>query len=145
MPIQLRPCRLEDAKPCLDLFHETIHRINMRDYTKEQIDAWAPSDYDQESWASRFNDRFAYVACGSEVIVGFCDLTREGHLDRLFVSADHQRRGIARRLVEKVFSVAATNGIDEMTTDASITARPLFERIGFVVFESNLCVAEEFK
>lgn len=133
MPVQLRPFRSIDAKPCFDLFHETIHRINIRDYNEEQIDAWAPADYDQQSWATRFNDRFAYVASDSKVIVGFCDLTREGHLDRLFVSADHQRRGIARMLVGRLLDDAMSAGINVVITEASITAKPFFEQIGFEV------------
>ena len=133
MPVQLRPFRSEDAKPCLGLFHETIHRINIRDYTKDQIDAWAPADYDQESWASRFNDRFAHVACDGTTIVGFGDMTRDGHLDRLFVSTDYQRQGIARLLVERLLENATSAGLSEITTEASITAQPLFDRMGFEV------------
>ena len=133
MPIQLRPFRSEDAEPCLDLFHETVHRVNIRDYTEEQIDAWAPTDYDHESWASRFNNRFAYVACDGKVIVGFSDMTRDGHLDRLFVSADHQGQGIARLLVERLLDDAMSAGTSKITTEASITAKPFFERMGFEV------------
>jgi len=133
MPIKLRPFQSEDAKPCLDLFHETIRRVNIRDYTKEQIDAWAPADYDHESWASRFDDRFAHVACDGNTIVGFCDMTRTGHLDRLFVSADHQWQGIARLLVQRLLEDATPAGLSEITTEASITAKPFFERMGFEV------------
>lgn len=60
-------------------------------------------------------------------------MTREGHLDRLFVSADHQGRGIARGLVRRLLKDAIDHSIEEITTDASITAKPFFERMGFSV------------
>lgn len=131
--LQLRPFRLDDAEACLDLFRDCVHRINSRDYTSDQIKAWASPTIDLEAWRSRFNDRFAYVATENDGVVGFIDMTRDGHLDRLFVSADHQGRGIARRLVKRLLSDAVNSSIEEITTDASITAKPFFQRMGFSV------------
>jgi putative acetyltransferase len=131
--LQLRQFRRGDAEACLALFRDCVHRVNSRNYTPDQIVAWASATIDLETWRIRFNDRFAYVATESNRIVGFTDMIRAGHLDRLFVSADHQGCGIARRLVERLLSDASDNLIEEITTDASITAKPFFERMGFSV------------
>ena len=132
-PLQLRQFRPGDAETCLALFRDCVHRVNAQDYTHDQIMAWASPSSDLETWRARFNDRFAYVATEDDCIVGFTDMTRGGHLDRLFVSADHQGRGIARRLVERLLVDAIEHLIEEITTDASITAKPFFERMGFSV------------
>ena len=131
--LQLRSFRPEDAETCLALFRDCVHRVNSRDYDPDQIQAWASPTIDLERWRARFDDRFAYVATEDGCIVGFTDMTRDGHLDRLFVSADHQGRGIARRLVEILLRAAFDHSIEEITTDASITAKPFFERMGFSV------------
>nr|WP_233148460.1 GNAT family N-acetyltransferase [Rhodopirellula sp. MGV] len=115
------------------LFRKCVHRVNIRDYTKEQVDAWAPAEIDQDAWRERFNSRFAYVAIENNSVVGFTDMTKAGHLDRLFVSADHQGQGIARRLVEQLIHDAETEGIESISTDASITAKSFFEKMGFAV------------
>ncbi|WP_182865132.1 GNAT family N-acetyltransferase [Rhodopirellula sp. JC639] len=133
MTISLRELAPTDTDACLQLFHETVHRINVRDYSAEQVDAWAPVEIDSDRWADRFDDRFAYVAVEATRIVGFTDMTRQGHLDRLFVSADHQRRGIAGRLVERLFQDASDHEFHRITTEASITARPFFQSMGFEV------------
>jgi putative acetyltransferase len=117
----------------LVLFRDCVRRVNSRDYTQEQIEAWTSRTVDLEAWRSRFDDRFAYVVNEDDGIVGFADMTRDGHLDRLFVSADHQGRGLARQLVEKLVNDAADNSIGEITTDSSITAKPFFQRMGFIV------------
>lgn len=62
-------------------------------------------------------------------------MTTEGYLDRLFVSAQHQRQGIAQALVDKLKSDARESGLAEITTEASLTAQPFFETCGFV----NVC------
>jgi putative acetyltransferase len=131
--LKLRPFCLDDAEACLTLFRDCVHRVNSRDYSPDQIEAWASPSIDLEAWRSRFDDRFAYVAMEDDCIVGFTDMTREGHLDRLFVSADHQGRGIARGLVRRLLKDAIDHSIEEITTDASITAKPSFERMGFSV------------
>ncbi len=136
-PLHLRPFRPEDAETCLALFRDCVHRVNSRDYTPDQIMAWASPTIDLETWRARFNDRFAYVATKDDRIVGFSDMTRNGHLDRLFVSADHQGRGIARRLVERLLRDATDHSIEEITTDASITAKPFFLSRGFVVVKEQ--------
>lgn len=131
--LQLRPFRPEDAETCLALFKDCVHRVNSRDYTVDQIEAWASPTIDLETWRARFDDRFAYVATEDGYIVGFTDMTREGHLNRVFVSADHQGRGIAGGLVRRLLKDAIDHSIEEITTDASITAKPFFERMGFSV------------
>ncbi|TWU25185.1 putative N-acetyltransferase YafP [Novipirellula galeiformis] len=135
--VSIRAFVSSDSDECLHLFRDTIHRVNLRDYSPEQINAWAPPDVDLLTWARRFEDRFAYVACQAKIIVGFIDMTRLGHLDRLYVSADHQRQGIARGLVERVLRDAEQQGCQCVRTEASITAKPFFESMGFAVIKQQ--------
>ena len=48
--IWIRVYRTEDASSLTALFYDTVHRINAKDYTREQIMAWAPDDLDPEEW-----------------------------------------------------------------------------------------------
>ena len=50
----LRDCRSEDCDAIIDLFRNTVHRINIADYITTQVEAWAPNHIDAEAWdASR--------------------------------------------------------------------------------------------
>ncbi len=138
MTFAIRSFVPSDADARLQLFRECVHRVNVRDYTSEQIEAWAPPEMDATMWAKRFEGRFACVACEGAIIGGFTDITRDGHLDRLFVSAVHQRQGIARGLVERLLQHAEQQGFEYVTTEASITAKPFFEAMGFVVTKQQL-------
>jgi GNAT superfamily N-acetyltransferase len=62
--------------------------------------------------------------------VGFAELEPNGHIDRVYVSADHQRRGIGQQLLAAVMAEAQRAGIARLFTEASITARPFFEAQG---------------
>ena len=129
--LTLRRFKDIDGEHCLRLFRDTVRRINSLDYDPTQITAWASDDIDAERWIARFSGRYAHVAELGETIVGFADMTFDGYLDRLFVSADHQRQGIATALVSRLLVEAANADIDSVSADVSITALPFFARMGF--------------
>ena len=131
--MMLRPYRPDDAPALLALFRDTIRRVNVRDYTPEQIRAWASDDIDPVAWAGRFDGRYVVVAEAAGRPVGFIELEPDGHIDRLYVSADHQGQGIGRQLLTAVVAEARRRGIARLFVEASITARPFFEAQGFVV------------
>ena len=61
-------------------------------------------------------------------------MTVDGYLDRLYVHANHQRQGITTKLCDRL--EAATTA-PTITTHASVTARPFFERRGYVILRSQ--------
>lgn len=132
-PVTIRPYRPADAPALLELFRDSIRRVASRDYTAEQIAAWAPDEIDPASWADRFVGRFVVVAEVPGRPVGFAELEADGHIDRFYVSADDQRRGVGRRLLGAVVAEAVGRGLGRLTVEASQTARPFFEAGGFRV------------
>ncbi|WP_314591175.1 GNAT family N-acetyltransferase [Paenibacillus terrigena] len=137
----LRKYEDSDIEEIVTLFYETVHTINARDYSPEQLDVWASRD-DQETriaaWRSSLRRHMTYVAVMGDSIVGFADMTLEGYLDRLYVHKDAQGQGVATALVNTLESEAARLRILEINTDASVTAKSFFERRGYVVIASQI-------
>jgi putative acetyltransferase len=131
--LELRPYRPGDARALLDLFRDTVRRVNARDYGPDQVRAWASDDIDPARWSARFEGRFVRVAESDGRLAGFAELEPDGHLDRFYVSADHQRRGVGRALLAALVAEAGRLGLPRLFTEASLTARPFFEAHGFVV------------
>ena len=123
----------EDLDGLIRLFHASVRRIAIKDYTEDQVKAWAPDEADRERWASRRASRPTWVAEIDGALAGFTDLEPDGHVDMMFVHPDHQGRGVAGALLRQVEAEAARLGLDRLFTEASITARPFFERKGFRV------------
>jgi putative acetyltransferase len=131
--LHLRPYTEADATSCWRLFHDTVRRVNSRDYTPAQVNAWANADIDPEPWFRRFDGKIAYVVASDEEVLGFADLASDGYLDRLFVSTNHQRRGIATMLMNAIEHAAKEITLPRIHTQASITAKPFFLSRGFTV------------
>jgi putative acetyltransferase len=144
--VTLRPYRPDDAPALLALFRDTIRRVNSRDYSPAQIAAWTSDDIDTGTWFGRFEGRFVPVAEEAGRAVGFAELERNGHIDRVYVSADYQRRGVGRQLVVALVAEARRVGLARLYTEASITARPFFEAQGFTVLAPQVvtCRGVEF-
>ena len=124
----IRQYRPSDCKEITELFYGTVHRVNSADYTKEQLDVWAPEQADLEKWNRSLLEHYSIVAVEDGKITGFGDIDDEGYLDRLYVHRDYQRHGVGTALCNVLENAIQT---PEILTHASITARPFFEKRGY--------------
>lgn len=120
----LRKYISSDCKEIAELFYQTVHYVNSKDYTKEQLDAWATGKVDLRAWNKSFLEHNTVVAVEDNIIVGFGDIDETGYLDRLYVHKDHQKEGIASAICDKLEQAV---NVEKIITHASITARPFFE------------------
>lgn len=131
--MKIRTYRSEDCEEMAELFYHTVHTVNVKDYPAEQLDVWATGQVDLERWDRSFREHFSLVAVEDERIVGFGDIDETGYLDRLYVHADYQGRGIATAICDRLESEISGT----VTTHASITARPFFESRGYRVIKEQ--------
>lgn len=129
----IREYQPSDCEVLAELFYNTVHTVNIKDYTKEQLDVWATGIIDLEKWNQSFEEHYSLVAIDNEVIVGFGDINKAGYLDRLFVHSDYQRKGIATAICNQLEQAVQGN----IVTHASITARPFFEKRGYRVIKEQ--------
>lgn len=129
----IREYQTSDCKEIAELFYNTVHTVNAKDYTKEQLDVWATGEVDLEKWNQSLQEHYSIVAVENEVIVGFGDIDKTGYLDRLFVHADYQKKGIATAICNRLEQ--AVQG--DITTHASITAKTFFEKRGYKVVKKQ--------
>ena len=115
------------------MFFQTVHSVNAKDYTKEQLDVWATGTVDLKEWDKSFTEHYTVVAIDNNIIVGFGDIDKTGYLDRLYVHADYQGKGVATAICNRLEQ--AVQG--KITTHASITAKPFFEKRGYKVVKEQ--------
>jgi putative acetyltransferase len=134
--MKIRKFNKSDIAQITELFYQTVHTINKKDYTQEQLDAWVPKDQDYSQYLN-LHANIAYVVEIDGTIAGFADAVENGYIDRLYVHKDFQRQGIATFLLKKLEQVFKQLNTKEFSADVSITARPFFEKHGYKVVKEH--------
>ena len=128
--MEIRAYLPEDCEQIAELFYQTVHTVNAKDYTQEQLNAWATGTVDLAQWNQSFLEHDTLVAVQDGKIIGFGDMDHTGYLDRLYIHKGHQRQGGATLLCDQLEARFSGNRI---STHASITAKPFFAQRGYRV------------
>ncbi len=54
--MNIRMYQSEDCREIVELFYNTVHSINSRDYNNAQLDVWASKEIDIDSWINLFHN-----------------------------------------------------------------------------------------
>lgn len=132
--MQIREYSTSDCEQLAELFYQTVHSVNEKDYTEEQLNVWATGKVDLQEWDSSFLKHKTIIAVENDEIVGFGDIDKSGYLDRLYVHKDYQGKGIASAICDEL--ERSVNG-KHITTHASITAKPFFQYRGYRIIQEQ--------
>lgn len=114
-----------------EVFRQSIREIASKDYAPQQIAAWSAHADDENVWAERMRNRTNFLAIEGGRIIGFVQYDPPDHVDMTYVHPEHERLGVATALLCELEKTAKESGIKTLHVEASITARPFFERNGY--------------
>ena len=77
----IREYQPADCKELTELFYNTVHTINAKDYTKEQLDVWATGHVDLEKLNQLLQEQYSVVDVENKIIVGFGDIYKTDYLN----------------------------------------------------------------
>lgn len=139
--MEIRSYTAADAPAILELFRGTILTVNMEDYTQKQCEVWANSFSSIEDLHFRLTASFTVIAEQNGQVIGFGNLNDQREIDLLYTHKNFQGRGMGSALLKELESAAYLKKYEELSTEASITARDFFLSKGyFQVEEQNKCV-----
>lgn len=134
----IRVALQSDTVELKDLFQNTVLAINRRNYSQAEVEDWASCGDDLSKLEGMIKTHYFIVAINQQSeIVGFSSITPQGYLHSMFVHKDFQGKGIATMLLKEIERYAITTGIMRITSEVSLTARPFFEKKGYIVEEEQ--------
>jgi len=136
--VEIRLFEPQDSDRLAQIFHDTVREVNIRDYSLDQVNAWAPEDLHFRDWTKVCANRFTYVAFEAEEIIGFGEIEANGHIDCFYCHKDYQRQGVGTRIYQTLETKALELGLSRLYTEASITARAFFKSRGFGVVKEQV-------
>lgn len=122
--VKIRKYQEKDAQFLAAIYFNTIHLVNSRDYSLEQINAWAPkTSLELAGWIPKWRKCPPQIAVIGTKIVGFVELESNGHIDCFYCHHEHQGCGVGSALMEVVENKARESHITKLFSEVSITAK----------------------
>ncbi|MEO0943966.1 MAG: GNAT family N-acetyltransferase [Pseudomonadota bacterium] len=139
--IEIRAYRPGDADALGLVFHRSVREGARHAYSAAQVAAWSPAPPSGPDWQARLNSAFALVAVIDAAPVGFMTMNsggfakKGGYIDLAFVLPEQMGTGVANSLYAVLENHARAEGLERLTTQASLLAEPFFARHGWYVTE----------
>ena len=121
----------DEYEDVVKLITDTVHTVCKNDYTKEELEAWAPENFNITKFKDNLSPCFNLVAFEKGKLVGFISMERNGYINRLYTHKNYLRRGIATALYKRAEQWAKEKGICEISLDSSKTAKNFYLKLGF--------------
>ena len=130
---RVRRYRWYDLDKVMTLFYDTVHHICEKDYSPEQLDAWAPENLDKKAWRKSLATNICFVAECKKEIIGFGDLKPGGgEINRLYTHKDYQGLGVAKTIYTKLEKAALKRKQPLLQVESSLTGKAFYQKQGFI-------------
>lgn len=131
--MEIKKISFEKLEEALELTWKTFLEYEAPDYSQEGIEEFKKSIYDKE-W---LRARDFYGAYEDDTLLGLIATKDKSHIALFFVDGKYHRRGIGRKLFEKVLE---ENNKDYFTVNSSPYAKEVYEHLGFECNDNIQCV-----
>ncbi len=133
--MEIRTYNKADLTEIIKLFQSTVHLINRKDYSQEQLAVWAPDSIDLEDWDKTLSAHHTFVVTQDSIVIGFGDIDDSGFMDRLYVHHNYQRQGVATLICSRLEATVESHLT--IRVHSSITAKPFFDSRGYKVVKEQ--------
>ena len=135
--VHVRKARVEEAQAIIDLHVDTVRRVNSKDYSPQQIDAWLGRRRVEVTEAMIRDGQYYVCVDDAGHLVGMGNIKGD-ELFALYVSADHQREGVGSAILARIEQDALGDGICRIKADSTVTAEGFYRRHGYVAVERKV-------
>lgn len=138
--MKIRKYQATDIDQVFKLFFNTVHNINSKDYDSDQINGWAPANYDYQKLNNKLVSSNSLMIEDNNLIVAFGDIQNNDYIDHFYVSHLKQGQGIGKLLLA-VLEKLVSKDITEYSSHVSISAYPFFLAKGYqLVLENTVTI-----
>ncbi|MDO4188291.1 MAG: GNAT family N-acetyltransferase [Lachnospiraceae bacterium] len=131
--IEIRPIKSNEWEEAMGLAWDTFILFEAPEYSKEGIESFRNFVNDPILKRLFLEGKYRAVAAyDNGFMVGIIGVRNETHISLLFVDSEYHRRGIAKKLMHKIFEMTYNDyGKREMTVNSSPYAVGFYHKIGF--------------
>ena len=124
--MNLRQISKKDQLDLKKLYFNSIISIDEKIYTKEQKRAWASQAWENINFDLTINEGQGWLIHKNDGIIAFASRYPKNRISLFYCKGDSQRKGYGTKLLLKLEKEAKEEGLNALTTEASLISYKLF-------------------
>ena len=122
----IRQITYKDKVDLKKVYFDAIISINEDLYSKDQKIAWASQAWENKSFNNSINSGNGWLICDNKRVLAFATRYPNNRISLLYCRGESQRKGYGKRLLYKLEKDAKDEGLNSLTTEASLISYKLF-------------------
>ena len=124
--MNLKRITKKDQLDLKKLYFNSIISIDETIYTKEQKRAWASQAWDNKIFDLTINEGQGWLIKKKEEVIAFASRYPKNRISLFYCKGNLQRKGYGTKLLLKLENEAKEEGLDYLSTEASLISYKLF-------------------
>ena len=126
--MNLRQLTSKDQLELKKVYFDSIQSLDEKIYNKEQKRAWSSQAWDNPNFDESIIRGKGWLISEEEVIIGFATRYPNNRIALFYCKGQFQRKGYGTKLLCKLEDEAKSEGLDSLSTEASLISYELFLR-----------------
>jgi len=124
--MNLRQITIKDQLELKKVFFDSIQSLDEKIYRKEQKKAWSSQAWDNPNFYKSITDGKGWLISKQGIIIAFATRYPIDRIALFYCKGKFQRKGYGSKLLHKIENEAKKEGLDSLSTEASLISYELF-------------------
>ena len=124
--MNLRQITIKDQLELKKVYFDSILSIDEKIYSKEQKRAWSSQAWNNSNFEKSITQGKGWLLSKEGIIIAFATRYPKDRIALFYCKGKFQRKGCGSKLLHKLENEAKSEGLDYITTEASLISYRLF-------------------
>ena len=124
--MNLRQITIKDQLELKKIYFDSIQSLDEKIYTLEQKRAWSSQAWNNPNFDKSITQGNGWLLSENGIIVAFATRYPKNRISLFYCKGKFQRKGFGSRLLTKLEYEAKKEGLDSLSTEASLISYKLF-------------------
>ncbi len=124
--MNLRQIAIKDQLELKKVYFDSIQSLNEEIYSKEQKIAWSSQAWDNPNFEKSITQGKGWLLSDKGIILAFATRYPNNRIALFYCKGKFQRKGFGSKLLHKLEDEAKKEGLDSLSTEASLISYELF-------------------
>ncbi|KGF98721.1 GCN5-related N-acetyltransferase [Prochlorococcus marinus str. MIT 9302] len=128
MFMNLRQITIKDQLELKKVYFDSIQSLDEKIYSKEQKRAWSSQAWNNQNFNQSITQGKGWLLSEQRIIIAFATRYPNNRIALFYCKGEFQRKGCGSKLLNKLEDDAKKEGLDSLSTEASLISYKLFLR-----------------